>query len=168
MKNALKRSGWTFAILIGALVITTVLMLVGNGVINAVFYRPNWRRIEKDIGVKKGETYPTEFVGNGFEPDPEWGFTAEDIRTAWQNGVRELSKDGELYFLEVKFNARDYNDFDPENEYGQIWYICKIYVGYVEPGFQGWADNYSTTDAFSFCMEKDATGEWQMVNHGFA
>ncbi len=78
-----KKAGWTFGILIGALVITTVLMLIVSDGFSAIFYRPDWRRIEKDIGVKKGETYPTEFIDEGIEPKPEWGFTEEDIRTAW-------------------------------------------------------------------------------------
>ena len=161
--NRLKKAGWTFIILAAMLLSATAFMLVGN----YFFERPNWRRIYKDIGVKKGETYPTEYIDAGFTLAPEWGFTEEDIRTAWQNGVKELSKDGELYFLEVKFDVRDYNDFDPENAVGKIWYICKIYVGYVESGMPSWADRYSTTDVFCICMEKDEAGEWQMVNHGF-
>lgn len=168
MKLAFKKLGWSFVILIAAIVISTLAMLIVSGVFGTIFERPNWRRIEKDIGVKKGEAYPTEFIEEGFEVKQEWGFTSEDIRTAWQKGVRELSRDGELYFLEVRFNIRDYNDFDPENEVGQIWYICKIYVGYVGSGMSSWAGKYSTVDYFCMCMEKDEAGEWQLVNYGFA
>ena len=159
-----KRLGWTLLILAAALIAVTAV----NFGINALLFRPDHRRIYKDIGVKKGEAYPTRFTETDISPDPEWGFTAEDIKNAWKKGVSELSKEGELYFLEVSFETDNYKDFDLEYDTpGRIWYICKIYVGYVEPGHQSWSGRYSTSGAFAFCMEKDEGGGWQLVTYGF-
>ena len=172
--NRLKKAGWTFVILIGALVIMTVLMLIGNGVFSMIFERPNWRRIYKDIGVNKGQNYPTEYVDTEFELDPEWQFTEEDVRNAWKNGVGEFdSSSGYMYILEVRFDefsTEHYHEWGSTRKEGEvICYKCKIYQGKGRSGAQNWAADYTVSDIpFSLSMKKNfESGNWELCNYGY-